>query len=71
MACLLRNRFRKVVGAVIALVMGVAVFQYARMTSGNPYVWRALFDGLKLLAFLALVLWLVYRFDRRLKKREE
>lgn len=51
--------------------MGVAIYQYARQTSGNEFVSGAIFAGLKFLLFLALVLWLVYLADRRLKKREE
>lgn len=68
---MLRNRFRKLVGVLILLVMGVAVFQYLRQTSGNQYVADAIFSGLKLLLALALILWLVWLYDRRLKKREE
>lgn len=68
---LLRNRFRRLVGYAILLVMGIAVMQYFRMTSGNKYVAGALWDGLKLLLLLAVVLWLVYRYDRRQKKRDE
>lgn len=51
--------------------MGVAVFQYLRQTSGNEYVTGAIFSGLKFLLVLALVLWVVWLYDRRLKKREE
>lgn len=68
---LLRNRFRKLVGVLILLVMGVAVFQYLRQTSGNEYVVDAIFSGMKFLLVLALVLWLVWLYDRRLKKRAE
>ena len=67
---MLRNKFRKIMGVVVVLVMGVAIWQYIRQTSGNEYVAGALFSGLKFLLFLALVLWLVYFFDRRSRKRE-
>lgn len=68
---MLRNKFRKFVGILILVVFGVAIYRYAQQTSGNPYVSGAIFSGLKFLLFLALVLWVVYLADRRMKKREE
>lgn len=68
---MLRNKFRKLVGIIILAVFGLAVYRYAVQTSGNPYVAGAIFSGVKFLLFLALVLWVVYLADRRMKKREE
>jgi hypothetical protein len=66
----LKNTFRKLTGILILLVMGVAVFQYVRATEGSPLVASALGSGLKLLLFLGLVLYVVFLFDRRLKKNQ-
>jgi membrane protein implicated in regulation of membrane protease activity len=71
MAAMLRNKFRKFVGIVILLVFGVAIVRFAAQTSGNPYVGGAMAFGLKVVLFLALVLWLVYLFDRRVNKRQQ
>jgi cbb3-type cytochrome oxidase subunit 3 len=68
---MLRNTFRKVIGVVVLLVFGVAVARFAYQTKGDPYVGGALAAGIKFVLFLALVLWLVYLFDRRMKKREQ
>ncbi len=68
---MLKNTFRKLVGILILVVFGVAIYRYAQQTSGNPYVAGAIFSGAKFLLFIALVLWVVYMADRRMKKREE
>ena len=65
---MLKNTFRKLTGIIILLVMGIAVVQYFRMTSGNALVGSALAFGMKFVLFLALVLYVVFLFDRRLKK---
>lgn len=68
---MLKNTFRRVTGILVLLVFGVAVFQFVRQTSDNPYLGNALAFGLKVILFLALVLWVVFLFDRRLKKRQQ
>lgn len=68
---MLRNRFRKFIGLLIVAVFGVVVYRYAGQTSGSEHVAVALMSGLKFLLFLALILWVVYLADRRLKKRED
>ncbi|HYF94357.1 MAG TPA: hypothetical protein VD969_19225 [Symbiobacteriaceae bacterium] len=67
---MLRNTFRRVLGILILLVMGVAVVQFIRQTSANPFVGNALTFGLKVVLFLALVLWIVFMVDRRVNKRQ-
>jgi di/tricarboxylate transporter len=64
----LKNSFRRLLATIILLVFGLAVYRFVQQTQGNPYVGGALASGLKLLLFLALVLWAVYLFDRRLKR---
>jgi membrane protein implicated in regulation of membrane protease activity len=71
MAAMLRNKFRKFIGIVILVVFGVAIVRFAAQTSGNLYVGGALAFGLKVVLFLALILWLVYLFDRRVNKRQQ
>jgi hypothetical protein len=64
----LKNTFRKFTGGVILLVFGIAIFRFIQQTSNNQYVGGAVAFGLKFLLFLALVLWVVYLLDRRMKK---
>lgn len=68
---MLKNSFRKFTGILILLVFGVAIVQFFRQTSDNPFMGNALGFGLKILLFLALVLWVVFLFDRRLNKRQQ
>jgi O-antigen/teichoic acid export membrane protein len=68
---MLKNRLRKIMGVVIVVVMLVAIVQYVRQASGSGYMWSALGSGMLLIGFLFLILWLVYRYDQRLKKSEE
>jgi len=68
---MLKNRMRRVMGIVIVLVMLVAIVQYVRQTGDSGYMWSALGSGMLLIGFLFLILYLVYRYDERLKKREE
>lgn len=68
---MLKNAFRKLMGILIVGIMGVAVFQYFRQTAGNEYVGSALAFGLKVLLVIALALWVVFLFDRRLKKGQQ
>lgn len=65
---MLKNTFRKFIGGLIIAVFAIAVFQFVRQTSGNQYVGDAVFFGLKVVLFLALILWVVYLMDRRMKK---
>lgn len=67
---MMRNTFRKVMGAVILLAFGVGIYAYIRQTRGNAFVGSALGFGLKVLLFLALVLGVVYMIDRRVNRRE-
>jgi O-antigen/teichoic acid export membrane protein len=68
---MLKNRLRKVMGLVIVVVMLVAIVQYVRQAKDTGYMWGALGSGMLLVGFLFLILWLVYRYDQRLKKGEE
>ncbi|MDF2631186.1 MAG: hypothetical protein K0R39_5017 [Symbiobacteriaceae bacterium] len=68
---MLKNTFRKFTGILILLVFGVAVIQYFRQTASDPYLWDALGFGSKIILFLALVLWVVFLADRRMKKRQQ
>lgn len=68
---MLRNKFRKFLGILIVLFFGVAIVRFAQQTMGNPYVGGALTFGLKVVLFLALVLWLVFLFDRRINKHRQ
>ncbi|HYF80702.1 MAG TPA: hypothetical protein VD973_26630 [Symbiobacteriaceae bacterium] len=68
---MLKNTFRKFTGILILLVFGVAVIQFFRQTSSDPYLWNALAFGSKIVLFLALVLWLVFLADRRMNKRQQ
>lgn len=67
---MLRNKFRRFIGLLILATFGLAVFQYARVTSGSPFVLDALKSGFILLAFLAAVVFLMFQVDKRMKKRE-
>jgi hypothetical protein len=67
---MLRNKFRKFTGGLILLVFLIAVFQFFRQTRDNEFVGSALAAGIKLLLGLAIILWVVYLLDRRMKKRE-
>ena len=68
---MLKNTFRKVTGILILLVFGVAIFQFIRQTSSDPFLGNALAFGLKVILFLALVLYAVFLFDRRINKRQQ
>lgn len=68
---MLKNTFRKLVGLLILIVFGVAVIQFTRQTSGNEYIPGALFSGLQILAFFAVVIGLAWWADRRIRRRGE
>lgn len=68
---MLKNRFRKLVGILLIIVFAIAVVQYFRQTSGNPYAVAALTSGMWLLAFLASVVGLAWWVDRRKQARGE
>jgi hypothetical protein len=68
---MLKNTFRKLVGILILIVFGVAVFQFTRQTSGNQYVLGALGSGLWLLAPMVAVIGLAWWADRRMRRRGE
>lgn len=68
---MLKNTFRKLVGLLILIVFGVAVFQFTRQTSGNEYVSGALLSGLQVLAPFAVVIGLAWWADRRMRSRGE
>jgi len=68
---MLKNRLRRLMGFLIVAVMLVAIVQYVRQTGDSGYMWSALGSGMILIGVLFLILWLVYRYDQRLKKREE
>lgn len=68
---MLKNTFRRVTGVLLLAVFGVAIWQFFRQTAGNEYVGGAVAFGAKVLLFIALVLWLVYLYDRRLKKNRQ
>jgi hypothetical protein len=57
-----------VTGGLIVLVFAIAIFRFIQQTSHNQYVGGAVAFGLKFLLFLALVLYVVYLLDRRMKK---
>lgn len=66
---MLKNRFRRLVGILLIVVFAVAVVQYFRQTSGNPYVGAALTSGMWLLAVLSAVIGLAWWVDRRKQTR--
>lgn len=66
---MLKNTFRKLVGYLILIVFGVAVFQFARQTSGNEHVWGALGSGFWVLAPMVVVIGLAWWADRRMRRR--
>ncbi|HYG57628.1 MAG TPA: hypothetical protein VD902_06135 [Symbiobacteriaceae bacterium] len=68
---MMKNTFRKLIGILILGIFGVAIYRYVQVTATNSYVGEALAFGLKVLLFLALVLYLVYLYDRRLKKGQQ
>lgn len=68
---MLKNTFRKLVGILILLVFGVAVFQFIRQTIGNEHVLAAISSGMWLLAFFAAVVGLAWWADRRMRRRGE
>lgn len=68
---MLKNTFRKLIGFLILIVFGVAVFQFTRQTAGNEYVSGALRSGMWLLLFLAAIIGLAGYVDRRKRKRGE
>lgn len=68
---MLKNVFRKLIGLLVVALFAVAVVQYFRQTSGNPYVWSALGSGLWILLPLAAVLSVVWWADRRMRARGE
>lgn len=68
---MLKNTFRKLVGILILIIFGVAVFQFTRQTSGNEHVAPALTSGIWLLSFLAVVIGLAWWVDRRKRARGE
>lgn len=68
---MLKNTFRRFTGILILLVMGLAIVQFFRQTATHPYLGNALGFGLKVLLFLALVLYVVFLFDRRINKRQQ
>jgi len=68
---MMKNTFRKIVGILILAVMGIAIFRYTQVTAESSFVLGALASGMKLLLFLGLVLYVVYLYDRRLKKKQQ
>ncbi len=66
---MLKNTFRKLMGLIILIVFGVAIVRFVQQTQGNEYVGGALASGLKLLLFLALLLYVVFLIDRRMKRQ--
>jgi hypothetical protein len=67
---MLRNKFRRVMGILIVVVFGLAIVRFAQQTSSSQYIGGALASGAKFLLFLAVLVWGLYLFDRRMKKRE-
>lgn len=67
---MLRNKFRKFTGILIVLVFGLALVRFIQQTQGNEYIGGAVSFSLKVGLFLALVVFLVYLFDRRINKRQ-
>lgn len=68
---MLKNTFRKIMGVLIVVIFGVAVYQFTQQTSGNEYVRDALIAGTKFLLALFLVVWGLHQFDQRMKKRPQ
>lgn len=68
---MLKNRFRKLIGVLVIVIMLVAIVRYVQQTAGTGYMWSSLLSGAMLIGVLFGILWLVYRYDQRLKKREE
>lgn len=68
---MLKNTFRKLVGVLVLIVFGVAVFQFIRQTTGNQYVLGALTSGMWLLGFFAVIIVLAGWVDRRKRRRGE
>ncbi|MFZ5824658.1 MAG: hypothetical protein ACOY94_10050 [Bacillota bacterium] len=68
---MLKNTFRKLIGILILLVFGVAVFQFIRQTGDNEHVLAAVASGMWLLAFFAAVIGLAWWVDRRMRRRGE
>ncbi len=68
---MLKNTFRKLVGILVVIVFGIAVFQFSRQTAGNEYVSGALVSGIWVLAFLAAIIGLAAWVDRRKRRQGE
>ncbi len=68
---MLKNTFRKLIGYLIVIVFGIAIFRFVQQTWGNQYVLAAIGWGSALIILVGGVLYLAYLFDRRMKKREQ
>lgn len=68
---MLKNTFRRLIGYLIVIVFGIAIFRFVQQTWGNQYVLAAIGWGSALIILLGGVLYLAYLFDRRMKKREQ
>lgn len=68
---MLKNTFRKIMGILIVVIFGIAVYRFAQQTSGNEYVLDALITGVGFLLFLFVLVWGLYQFDRRMKRRPQ
>lgn len=68
---MLKNTFRRLIGYLILIVFGIAIFRFVQQTWGNQYLLAAVGWGSVLIILLGGVLYLAYLFDRRMKKREQ
>lgn|GEM_PF-1814068 len=68
---MLKNTFRRLVGILILVVFGIAIFQFSRQTAGNAYLWDALSAGFWLVVFLFAIVGLAGWVDRRKRRHGE